>query len=139
MWIEVDTHASKQGLKETNIIETKQQKRKSNRKSKATEYTIFMDKFQMSEYTTFQDGGNNSLSHVKSELPVSYFKFPFKKINFLAKPIVLAAIQSPSFPSVYIAADAACAQKITAHLCQRRRQQPSPHRLEDHLDGREVA
>ena len=28
-------------LKETNIIETKQQKSKSNRKSKAAEYTIF--------------------------------------------------------------------------------------------------
>ena len=55
MWIEVDTHAFKQGLKETNKIETKQQKSKSksNRKSKATEYTIFEDKFQMPEYTTF--------------------------------------------------------------------------------------
>ena len=55
MWIEVDTHASKQGLKETNKIETKQQKckSKSNRKSKAAEYTIFEDKFQMPEYTTF--------------------------------------------------------------------------------------
>ena len=51
MWIEVDTHASKQGLKETNKIETKQQKSKSNRKSKAAEYTIFEDKFQMPEYT----------------------------------------------------------------------------------------
>ena len=53
MWIEVDTHASKQGLKETNIIEIKQQKSKSNRKSKAAEYTTFEDKFQMLEYTTF--------------------------------------------------------------------------------------
>ena len=54
MWIEVDTHASKQGLKETNKIETKQQKSKSNRKSNATEYTIFEDKFQMPEYTTWK-------------------------------------------------------------------------------------
>jgi hypothetical protein len=37
-------------------------------KSKSVEYTIFEDKFQMPEYTTFQDGGSNSLSHVKSEL-----------------------------------------------------------------------
>ena len=71
MWIEVDTHAFKQGLKETNKIETKQQKskNKSNRKSKAAEYTIFEDKFQMPEYTTFE----------KSELLVSYSNFPFKK------------------------------------------------------------
>jgi hypothetical protein len=70
MWIEVDTRASKQGLKETNKIETNQQKSKSksNRKSKATEYTIF-DKLQMPEYTTFE----------KSELVVSYSNFPFKK------------------------------------------------------------
>ena len=55
MWIKVDTHASKQGLKETNKVETKSQKRKrkSNRKSKAEQYTIFEDKFQMPEYTTF--------------------------------------------------------------------------------------
>ena len=64
---------------ETNKIETKQRKSKSNRKSKAAEYTIFEDKFQMPEYTTFQDGGSNSLSHEKSELLVSYSKFPFKK------------------------------------------------------------
>ena len=31
--------------KETNIIETKQEKSKSNRKSKAAEYIIFEDKF----------------------------------------------------------------------------------------------
>ena len=79
MWIEVDTHASKQGLMEINKIETKQQKSKSNQKSKAVEYTIFEDKFQMPEYTTFQDGGSNSLSHEKSELQVSYSKFSFKK------------------------------------------------------------
>ena len=63
MWIEVDTHSPKQGLKETNKIETKQQKSKSksksNKKSKAIEYTIFEDKFQMPEYTIFQDGGSN--------------------------------------------------------------------------------
>jgi hypothetical protein len=53
MLIEVDTQTSKQGLKETNIIETKQWKSKSNRKSKVVEYTIFEDKFQMLEYTTF--------------------------------------------------------------------------------------
>jgi hypothetical protein len=58
----------------------------------------------MPEYTTFE----------KSELLVSYSNFPFKKIDFLAKPTVLAAIQSPSFSSVYIAADVACAQKIIA-------------------------
>ena len=69
MWIEVDRHASKQGLKETNKIETKQQKSKNNRKSKAVEYTIFEDKFQMPDYTTFK----------KSELLVSYSNFPFEK------------------------------------------------------------
>ena len=107
----MDTHASKQGLKETNIIETKQQKSKSNRKSKAAEYTIFANKFQMLEYTTFQ--------RVKGL--VSYSKFPFKKIYFLTKPKVLAAIQSPSFPFIYnIAVDAAYARKIVAHLCWRR-------------------
>ena len=89
------------------MIETKQQKSKSNRKSKAAEYTIFEDKFQMPEYTTFK----------KSELLVSYSNFPFEKMDFLAKPIVLAAIQSPSFPSICIATDVAYARKITAHLC----------------------
>jgi hypothetical protein len=71
MWIKVDTHASKQGLKETNKIETKQQKskNKSNKKSKVAEYTIFEDKFQMPKYSTFK----------KSELLVSYSNFPFKK------------------------------------------------------------
>ena len=64
----------------------------------------------MPEYTTFK----------KSELLVSYSNFPFEKMDFLAKPTVLAAIQSPSFPSVCIATDAACAWKITAHLCQQR-------------------
>ena len=39
--------------KETNIFEIKQQKSKSNRKSKVAEYTIYEDKFQMLEYTTF--------------------------------------------------------------------------------------
>ena len=65
----------------------------------------------MPEYTTFE----------KSELLVSYSNFPLEKMDLLAKPTVLAAIQSPSFPSVYIAADAAYAQKITAHLCRQRR------------------
>ena len=83
--------------KETNIIETKQQKNKSNKKSKAAEYTLFEDKFQMTKYTTFD----------KSELLVSYSNFSLKKINFLTKSTVLVAIQSSSFPSVCIAADAA--------------------------------
>ena len=87
-------------IQETNIIKTKQQKSKSNRKSKAAKYTIFEDKFQMPEYTTFQDRGSNSLSHVKSELLVSYSKFPCEKLKFAMKPTVLAAIHSPSFPSV---------------------------------------
>ena len=86
-----------ESVKETNIIETKQHKSKSNRKSKAAEYTIFEDKFQMPEYTTFK----------KSELLVSYSNFPFVKMDFLAKPIVLTAIQSISFPSIYIATDVA--------------------------------
>jgi hypothetical protein len=47
----------------------------------------------MPEYTTFE----------KSELLVSYSNFPFKKIDFLAKPTVLAAIQCPSFLSICIA------------------------------------
>ena len=85
--------------KETNIIETKQLKSKSNWQLKATEYTIFEDKFQMPEYTTFQ--------RVKGL--VSYSKFQFKKIDFLIKPIVLAAIHNPFFPSVYITASTACA------------------------------
>ena len=65
----------------------------------------------MPEYTTFE----------KSELLVSYSNFPFEKMDFLAKPTVLAAIQSPSFPSVYIAVDATYARKITTHLCRWRR------------------
>ena len=86
----------------------------------------------MPEYTTFQEGGSNSLSHVKSELPVPFFKFPFKKIDFLSKPTVLAAIQSPKFPFVYnIAADASCAWKITTHLCQWWQRQHAPCRLVD--------
>ena len=72
----------------------------------------------MPEYTIFQDRGSNSLSHVKSELLVSYSKFPLEKIDFLVKPTILAAIQSPSFPFVYnIATDAACVRKIIVHLC----------------------
>ena len=131
MWIEVDIHASKQGLKETNKIEIKQQKSKSksNRKSKATKYTIFEDKFQMPEYTTFE----------KSELLVSYSNFLFEKMDSLAKLTVLAAIQSPSFPSIYIAIDAACARKITAHLCQQRQRQLAPRCSKDHLGGQEAA
>ena len=74
----------------------------------------------MPEYITFQDRGSNSLSHIKSELLVSYSKFPFEKMDFLTKPIVLVAIQCPSFPSVRIAASAACARKIAAHLRRRR-------------------
>jgi hypothetical protein len=44
-------------------------KAKATKKSKATEYTIFEDKFQMPEYTTFK----------KSELLVSYSNFLLKK------------------------------------------------------------
>ena len=73
----------------------------------------------MPEYTTFQDGGSNSLSHVKSELLVSYSKFLFEKMDFLTKPTVLATIQSPTFSSVYnIVADTTCARKIAVHLCR---------------------
>ena len=100
-------------------------KSKSNRKSKATEYTIFEDKFQMPEYSTFE----------KSELLVSYSNFSFEKMDFLAKPTVLAAIQSPSFLFVYIAAYTAYTRKIIAHLCRRWQQQLAPRRSEDHLDG----
>ena len=86
----------------------------------------------MPEYIIFQDGGSNSLSHIKSELLVSYSKFPFEKMDFLAKPTVLAAIQSPKFPFVYsIAADVAYAWKITVHLCQRRQRQHAQLRLAD--------
>jgi hypothetical protein len=102
-----------ESIKETNKIETKQQK------SKATEYKILEDKFQMLEYTIFQDGGSNSLSPIKSELVVSYSNFPCEQLNFAAKPTIFAAIQSPSFPSVSIAADTAYARKITVHLCRR--------------------
>ena len=38
----------------------------------------------MPKYTTFLDGGSNSLSHIKSELLVSYSKFPLKN-RFLDK------------------------------------------------------
>ena len=69
--------------------------KENNRKSKAAEYTIFEDKFQMPEHTTFQDGGSNSLSHIKSELLVSYSKFPFKKMYFLMKPTIITTIHSP--------------------------------------------
>ena len=72
----------------------------------------------MPEYTTFQDGGSNSLSHEKSELLVSYSEFPFKKMDFLTKLTVLAVIHNPSFPSVYNAVSVACAPKISAHLCR---------------------
>ena len=75
----------------------------------------------MPEYTTFE----------KSELLVSYSNFPFEKMDFLAKPTVLATIPVPSFPSVYIGVDAACAWKITAHLCRRRQRQLAPHHSED--------
>ena len=61
----------------------------------------------MLENTIFQDEGSNSLSHVKSELLVFYSKFPFKKMDFLMKPTVLATIHNPSFPSVYITTSAA--------------------------------
>ena len=75
----------------------------------------------MPEYTIFQDGVRNSLSHVKSELLVSYSKFVFKKMDFLAEPTVLATIYFPKFPFVYnIAADTAYARKIAAHLCWQR-------------------
>jgi hypothetical protein len=40
MWIEVDTHASKQDLKKTNKIETKQQKSKSKSNKKIKSYRI---------------------------------------------------------------------------------------------------
>ena len=83
----------------------------------------------MLEFTTFK----------KSKLQVSYSNFPFEKMDFLAKPTVLAAIQSPSFPSVYIATDTACARKIIAHLCRRQRRQLAPRRSEDHLGGQEAA
>jgi len=42
-------------------------------KAKATENK------KMTEYTTFWDGGRNSLSNIKSKLLVSYSNFPFKK------------------------------------------------------------
>ena len=84
----------------------------------------------MLEYTTFK----------KSELLVSYSNFPFKKINFLVKSIVLAAIQSPKFPFIYnIAADAAYARKIATHLCRRQQRQYPPRQWVDQLDGRAVA
>jgi hypothetical protein len=60
-------------------------------------------------------------------------------MDVFAKPTVLVAIQSPSFPSVCIAVDAACARKITTHLCRRRQRQLAPHRLENHLGGQEAA
>ena len=85
-------------------------KSKSNRKSKAIEYTIFEDKFQMPEYTTFQ----------RVKALVSYSKFLFKKMDFLTKPTVLAAIHSSSFPFICIATSAAYARKIAAHLRWRR-------------------
>ena len=61
----------------------------------------------MPEYTTFQ--------RVKGL--VCYSKFLFEKMDFLTKPIVLATIHSPSFPSVCVAASTAYARKIAMHLC----------------------
>ena len=41
-------------------------------------------------------------------------------MDFLAKPIVLVAIQSPKFPFIYnIVADVAYAWKIAMHQCPR--------------------
>jgi len=81
----------------------------------------------------------NSLMHLKSELVVSYSKFPCEQLKFMVKPTVLAAKHSPSFPSVCNFASAACAWKITAHLCRWRQQQLAPCRFADHLGGRIMA
>jgi len=59
----------------------------------------------------------DSLTHVKSELVVSYSNMPCEQLKFTTKPIVLAAKQSPSFPSICIAASATYARRISAHLC----------------------
>ena len=93
------------------------------------------------ESNIFLDRGSNSLSHVKSEQLVSYSKFPCEQLKFVAKPIVLAAIHSPSFPSICIAASTACAQKIAAHLCrlQQRQLALGPPHFTDHLGVRLVA
>ena len=95
----------------------------------------------MLEYTIFSDRGSNSLSHVKSELLVSYSKFPCKQLKFVVKPTVLAAIHNPSFPSIYIATSAACAWQIAAHLCWQRQQKLAlgPRRFMDHLGGHIMA
>jgi hypothetical protein len=39
-------------------------------------------------------------------------------MDFLTKPIILAAIHNPSFPSVNITATAAYTRKIAMNLCQ---------------------
>ena len=48
-------------------------------------------------------------------LLVSYSKFALEKMDFLAKPTVLATIQSPKFQLIYdITIDTAYARKIAA-------------------------
>ena len=100
----------------------------------------------MPEYIIFQDRGSNSLSHERVNyittllFKIRIQKIPFEKMDFLDKPTILTAIQSPKFPFVYnIAIDVACAWKITAHLCWRWQRQHAPRRLADQLDGRAAA
>ena len=72
----------------------------------------------MPEYTTFQDGGSNSLSHIKSELLVSYSKFPFKKNGFLDEAY------SPRYntqPFLLI-----CLHRRKHRLCKEDRRAPTP-------------
>jgi hypothetical protein len=49
----------------------------------------------------------NSLTHVKSELVVSYSNMLCEQLKLVVKPTVLAAKHNTSFPSVCIAASAA--------------------------------
>jgi hypothetical protein len=62
-------------------------KAKATKKSKAKEHTIFEDKFQMPEYTTFK----------KSELLVSYSNFLLKN-RFLGKAYSMRCNTEPFFP-----------------------------------------
>jgi hypothetical protein len=108
MWIEVDTHGSKQGLKETNKIKTKQQKKA---KAKAKENQKLQNTLYLRTNFKCQNTLHSKRVNYLFLIPISH-----SKNGFLAKPIVLAAIQSPSFSSICIAVDVACAWKITAHL-----------------------
>jgi hypothetical protein len=75
----------------------------------------------------------NSLTHLKSELVVSYSKFPCEQLKFVAKPTILTVKENLLFPSNYNAASTAYAWKIVAPLCWWWQRQLAPCRFTYHL------